>query len=1262
MEIEPVEVKDFDIVDEGGLLVSGKDSTEDAVEPQTVYIRRDAIRTFTVRLVDPDPADVDLDEIEEVIWTSDNPKITVSPKDGINGKAVISTSEIITAQEKAKITATIGEVSRTCSVVFLPKINEVTIVDTAGEPIPDSGIVIRPGEQKKIDVKISPVDAVPSVLGVSWRLVNEQNRTDKILSIDRNGIITVKENYLKTVTLPHKVTLTARIKTDGDSNLYTAECIVTIPKPDDTAGLRCGDILVTGSGLGSYKPTEGKTNEWDADIDFKSQLNLTYKGTAEDYTIYYLNNKTGITFGENGQIRANRYTSKRLYINSRYPLQLVLATGPRTAETYSDIYTIHFTDKQTTFSISPKSIMTVPGSGDLELTVTRLPDGIALEDITWSSGDERIVKIKEKTEKGVMLQFGQIVGVTQLTATARNHRGQECYAVCTVRLSLKLPEPFFESEDGSEREEELEGKDEEGNPLSYYNYYWLIDKGGKVTLSLMSGTKGDIYYTTNGSDPLTNGTLYQTPITINAKTRIRACAKREGYEDSEVAESEFRIGDPKLTISATNCTLKTEETKNITVRLPSGADPGILEWYSSDYDIASAWTQEKYNNNGELTGYTYVVGAGTQTGRCTITASISDYAGRTQTASFEINVTGNLQITPSLTVSEGETSGEINVLKLPAGYNASAIEWSVDDETLGTLNHVTDNRKTVTTKTLSFTYEPQTLTVTATLPMGEEQTVSARCLVRVVPKQYTVSFFGWKDKLIREIPVYRGQSADAPTTAEMNAAAPKGYAFDGWKDTDTWINVNADVKVYAKPYVPVPYTITYETGDDGTNDSSNLTSYNVESATFSLMPATPDDSAGKKFAGWYLEKDFSGSPIEEIATGHTGDITLYAKWISAKSGQLRIEAIADQAYTGKAIKPIVKVFDGDTPLTLGTDYTLLYKNNTKAYMRPWEDAKKAPTVTIKGKGYYNGSDTQTFQIVPQSIASTAAEVVIPDLCLSYNKGRKLSVVPNVTWNGKKLKNNTDFKVTSIVKNGDADSKNILEESCTEEGEYTVTISGVNNFSGTRDINLSVTTKTLISKVRFTPNKLNDIPRDTLGGQTLKEKGINPVAGITLKNGSNVLTEGIHYTVFYDENAKEVGTYDVTFMGKEENGYAGTVTKTFKITGTPLTTSKLDFGSGWKTALTYNGTSLEQDLKLSYKKDKNTLVGMEPDVDYTLRYENATNTGNKATVIITGKGQYTGVVKKTFRITPYSLETGEREKRIKITLEDYYIFTGGINID
>lgn len=1241
MAVTPVEVKDFDIVDEGGLLISGKGSGDSAVEPQTVYIRQGDSRTFSVRLVDPTPENVDLDEIAEVKWSSSNDKITVKAKDGENGKAVISAGDTaLTGQENADITATIGEgedaVSRICKVTFLPKVTGIVIVDGDGTPIPESGITIRLGEQKKVNVKITPESAVMNT-SVSWRGLPP-------LSV-RNSILTVNDRNLPNLPCERELMASVRV----DDKFYDLACKVTIAAPDAEAGLRCGDILITGTGLGSYQAVEGKTNEWNANIDRNSQIKFTYKGTAENHTIYYTNNPMGIQIRESGTrkyISASRYKEgSAIGIKPAYPLQLVLATGQRGSETYSDIYTIHFTEKQTAFALSPASISSVPGSGEQELTVTKLPDGVTLDDITWTSGDERIVTIKERTEKGVMLQFGQIVGATQVTAKAKNHREQDCYAVCTVKLSMTLPEPVFYSDNGGEQSEEVTKKDEDGETYTDTNDFWLIDKGGKVTISLRSGTKGDIYYTTNGKDPVTDGMLYQSPIAINAKTKLKACAKREGYNDSPVAESEFRIGDPKLSITPGSLTLKTDENKSLTVKLPTGTDTSSLVWTSSDPAVASAETKETYNNEDEVNGYVHQVTAGTESGRCTVTASVTDYAGRTQTASCVVTVTGKLQITPELTVTEDETSKEEIKLtsKLPTGYSAANVQWSVDAPSLGTLNKVSDTSYTITAGKLTSTAVPQTLIVTASLPMGDE-TVSARCVVTVMPKAYTVSFFGWKDKLIRKDSVYRGQSATPPTEVEMNAAAPKGYTFDGWKNADTWKNVNGNVDVYAKPYKQISYTITYETGSDGTNSSKNQKIYTVESRSITLEDAVPNNSYEKKFAGWYLDAQYDGSPVDEIPAGSSGDITLYAKWISAKTG-LRIEAIADKPYTGKAIKPEVAVYDGETLLTLGKDYTVTYKNNTNANMQPEADVRKVPTVTVSGKGNYGNKDTATFRIIPQSIAADAAEVVIPDLYLAYNNGKKLTVTPTVTWNGKKLRNKTDFAVQSIVKKGT--STNVLEDGCKETGEYTVTIAGKGNFSGTRNISLTVTTGTLMSNVRFNKKKLDDIAWDALEGQTLKEKGKNPVAGIKLTCGTAVLTEGTDYSVSYDENAREVGVYDVTFTGK--GSYAGTVTKTFKITGTPIKVGNLDI-LGWNQTLPYDGTDLSQTLMLRYKKDSNTLIPMILDTDYALTYENAANVGNKATVIITGQKQYTGVVKKTFKITPYSLEKGVEEKRVKITLQ------------
>ena len=116
-------------------------------------------------------------------------------------------------------------------------------------------------------------------------------------------------------------------------------------------------------------------------------------------------------------------------------------------------------------------------------------------------------------------------------------------------------------------------------------------------------------------------------------------------------------------------------------------------------------------------------------------------------------------------------------------------------------------------------------------------------------------------------------------------------------------------------------------------------------------PSPAPTRAGYVFGGWYRDAactrawDFAADTVQE-------DTTLYAKWTGdiSKAG---VAKIADQTETGKALTPKPTVtFDGKT-LVEGTDYTLSYKDNTKA---------GTATVVITGKGAYTGTKSATFVI------------------------------------------------------------------------------------------------------------------------------------------------------------------------------------------------------------------------------------------------------------------------------------------------------------
>jgi uncharacterized repeat protein (TIGR02543 family) len=103
----------------------------------------------------------------------------------------------------------------------------------------------------------------------------------------------------------------------------------------------------------------------------------------------------------------------------------------------------------------------------------------------------------------------------------------------------------------------------------------------------------------------------------------------------------------------------------------------------------------------------------------------------------------------------------------------------------------------------------------------------------------------------------------------------------------------------------VEYSISYEL-NGGVNNESNPETYSVDSPTIVLEEPTKQ---GYKFLGWYDNTEFTGDAITQIATGSTGDITLYAKWIE----------IYTITYNGNS------EFEGSVPLD-ETEYTS--ENNT----------------------------------------------------------------------------------------------------------------------------------------------------------------------------------------------------------------------------------------------------------------------------------------------------------------------------------------------
>lgn len=121
---------------------------------------------------------------------------------------------------------------------------------------------------------------------------------------------------------------------------------------------------------------------------------------------------------------------------------------------------------------------------------------------------------------------------------------------------------------------------------------------------------------------------------------------------------------------------------------------------------------------------------------------------------------------------------------------------------------------------------------------------------------------------------------DITSSITFNDITRQGYVFLGWFDTLTGgnkitgieIGNTGDKTVYAQWQINT-YSINYN-GLNGADNSENATEYTIESQTIALKDIALD---GHNFLGFY-DAETDGNRITEIASGSTGDITLYARW------------------------------------------------------------------------------------------------------------------------------------------------------------------------------------------------------------------------------------------------------------------------------------------------------------------------------------------------------------------------------------------------
>lgn len=319
---------------------------------------------------------------------------------------------------------------------------------------------------------------------------------------------------------------------------------------------------------------------------------------------------------------------------------------------------------------------------------------------------------------------------------------------------------------------------------------------------------------------------------------------------------------------------------------------------------------------------------------------------------------------------------------------------------------------------------------------------------------------------------------------------------------------------------------------------------------------------------------------------------------------ISVDAIADQTYTGSALKPEVVVKAGTKVLKKSVDYYVYYRDNTNV---------GTATAKITGRGNYKGSYTTTFKIVPCAIS----QVTIREIADKTYSGKKIEPYIKLTYKNKSLKRGTDYTVSY--------DNNI------DVGTATATITGIGNFMGTTAVSFKIVKGT--SKIKVS----------AISNQTFTGVEITPE--VSVKEGTKKLTKDVDYKVSYANNIN-VGTATVTVTGI--GSYDGTARKTFRIVSRPLkevSVEKID-------AQEYTGKELTPKLNLTY--NGKTLTD---NVDYVAVYSSNIEPGN-GVVKVQGKGNFSGQRTVVFKIkeNSQSSNSGDNQNDNKNDNKDETVHT------
>ncbi len=232
---------------------------------------------------------------------------------------------------------------------------------------------------------------------------------------------------------------------------------------------------------------------------------------------------------------------------------------------------------------------------------------------------------------------------------------------------------------------------------------------------------------------------------------------------------------------------------------------------------------------------------------------------------------------------------------------------------------------------------------------------------------------------------------------------------------------------------------------------------------------------------------------------------------------------------------------------------------------------------------------------------------ISDAVYYYDGQAKTPYVTSVINNGTVLTNGKDYTVSY--------SNNV------NAGKGTVLITGINSYSGTVSRQFDINCCNIASDSNF---------KVTMPYTSTNYTGEAISPAVTVTYGGMVLAENKDYTVSYSNNVNAgIGKVEVNGIGN----FTGKITNDFTIKRLNIASKGKATVSFDRTSFPYNGEKVTPVVYVSYNKGSDAGAQyLVQDIDYTVSYSNNSSIGT-AKAKITGIGNYTGTISKSFKIVP-----------------------------